>query len=466
MLPVGDLFISAQGGVKNKTVYGLYCVYYFLYGGRGIFFAALGLFVDPCLPRGLRAAWKAHFPRDPGPNSFTMEPKAPITSSAGGIGCITPQGTRVDQLAASTVTNGGSGDPDACLEPKTVLTDNALTRQDSSGSMDMLHALLMSGPPEDHDHWTHEWHSGAHGQELMDAEDKLRRDRHSHRSHSLPVSLSRFLRRGSRRTMSAKSVKSDDMIPAEPEEVKIPPIAEFVPERSPKSSSPPPLKPLDTPELPSLTAKSSPRTPQEGFTMTFAGVAAGALPEGFDDHAHDVVHPEALQAAEAAAAAAAAAAAEAARAAALARQQQQISPSVGSRSAGNRTPAASSGASTPVFNFGRGRNSGKNTPDATPLRRGSLVSSLASGSAPPRRGSLGDGVVGGGLGLSFGLRRDSSNATVTTGGSRIPPQRRATTGVTRSSMESPLTPIEERRQRRDRALQIAERLYEEMEAQL
>jgi hypothetical protein len=33
-------------------------------------------------------------------------------------------------------------------------------------------------------------------------------------------------------------------------------------------------------------------------------------------------------------------------------------------------------------------------------------------------------------------------------------------------MDTSLTPIEERRQRRERALEIAERLYEEMEAQL
>lgn len=41
LTPVGDLYISAAGGVHSKTVYGLYCLYYFLYGARGIFFAAV-----------------------------------------------------------------------------------------------------------------------------------------------------------------------------------------------------------------------------------------------------------------------------------------------------------------------------------------------------------------------------------------------------------------------------------------
>jgi hypothetical protein len=50
-ITVGDLYMSAAGGVKSRSVYALYCIYYFLYGGRGIFFALLGIFVDPCLRR-------------------------------------------------------------------------------------------------------------------------------------------------------------------------------------------------------------------------------------------------------------------------------------------------------------------------------------------------------------------------------------------------------------------------------
>jgi len=51
IITIGDLYISAAEGVWSKSVYALYCVYYFLYGGRGIFFAILGIFIDPCLKR-------------------------------------------------------------------------------------------------------------------------------------------------------------------------------------------------------------------------------------------------------------------------------------------------------------------------------------------------------------------------------------------------------------------------------
>lgn len=34
-----DLYISAVGGVHSEVAYAFYVVYYFLYGGRGIFFA-------------------------------------------------------------------------------------------------------------------------------------------------------------------------------------------------------------------------------------------------------------------------------------------------------------------------------------------------------------------------------------------------------------------------------------------
>lgn len=41
VITVGDLYISKAGGVYSNAVYGLYCIYYFLYGGRGIVFAAV-----------------------------------------------------------------------------------------------------------------------------------------------------------------------------------------------------------------------------------------------------------------------------------------------------------------------------------------------------------------------------------------------------------------------------------------
>lgn len=439
--------MSARGGVKNEAMYGLYRIYYFLYGARGIFFAALGLFVDPCLPRGLRAAWRHHFPGPqheiPTANSH-MAFKGPFISSD--RGCVTPNGTRIDPLAASTVTNNGAESQENKLEHKG--DSLTLTREDSNGSVDMLHALLMSGPPEDHDHWTHEWHSKEHGAK-GGKDDSIRQKRQSRRSLSTPVqSVSRFLRRHSRSTVtrSSRSDMPDVADAAERGEVSDP-----GPEVAPDEQT----TPLATPApLPAVVA-TPPSTPK-GFTMTFAGVATENLPEGFDDSALDMVRPEALQAAEAAAAEATAEATAAAAAAALVREASSTSRDTTPR--GSRpTSGASTPTAPPLFGFGFRRESlsgsQASTPPARtpPLRRGSLVSpSLISGVSVGRRSSL----------ASSNMRHSAGGS----GSRRIPPERRATAGA--GSVEMTLSPIDERRQRRERALEIAERLYDEMEAQL
>ena len=43
MCAAGDLVISRDGGVYSRSAYALYCIYYFLYGGRGIVFAFVSL---------------------------------------------------------------------------------------------------------------------------------------------------------------------------------------------------------------------------------------------------------------------------------------------------------------------------------------------------------------------------------------------------------------------------------------
>lgn len=42
-IAVADLYMSKVGGVHSRSVYGLYVLYYFLYGGRGIFFVFVSL---------------------------------------------------------------------------------------------------------------------------------------------------------------------------------------------------------------------------------------------------------------------------------------------------------------------------------------------------------------------------------------------------------------------------------------
>lgn len=310
-----------------------------------------------------------------------------------------PMASRADPLAVSTHSNGDGQSPPDGKHP--------LTREDSSGSMDVLQALFLSGPPEDHDHWTQEWHSQQHG--AGEGDDRLRQNRHSLRAHSLPTfTMPRFLRRSSRRAASAKS---DNHSNVDIEEPRLEPIIAEV------ENTPPPATP-------------------DGFTMTFTGVPANFLPEGMDDHAHDVVHPEALEAAEAAAAEAAAA--EAAR-----------SPSI-------RSPIRSrgpSGAATPVLPLRRG--STVNQSASGSVRRPSLVDSLTSYNFAPRRGSTVDGLPNA-PSVAFAGRHNN----------RLLAAQRRASSAQRSSLEGSLCPVEERRQRRERAMEIAERLYEEMEAQL
>ncbi|TRM64485.1 hypothetical protein BD626DRAFT_253251 [Schizophyllum amplum] len=53
-----DLTISVHGSVDSRGLYAIYVIYYFLYGARGGIFAAIALFVDPSLTRGVSIMWK------------------------------------------------------------------------------------------------------------------------------------------------------------------------------------------------------------------------------------------------------------------------------------------------------------------------------------------------------------------------------------------------------------------------
>jgi hypothetical protein len=72
IISTGELVVT-QTGVETRGIYALYCIYYFLYGGRGIAFAAvshlishfypgltfqLAFFIDPCFRRALGEAWR------------------------------------------------------------------------------------------------------------------------------------------------------------------------------------------------------------------------------------------------------------------------------------------------------------------------------------------------------------------------------------------------------------------------
>jgi len=88
-----DLHIANVGGIHTARQFHWYCLYYFLYGGRGIFFALvscllsslrfvaddqIGLIVDPCFRKGIKAAWR----KDTGPPLPPVTMTADITNSS------------------------------------------------------------------------------------------------------------------------------------------------------------------------------------------------------------------------------------------------------------------------------------------------------------------------------------------------------------------------------------------------
>ncbi|WWC95090.1 hypothetical protein V866_001942 [Kwoniella sp. B9012] len=54
----GDLFLTLSGGINSKGDFIIFLTYNFMFAGRGIVFACLGIFVDPCLARGYKAAFQ------------------------------------------------------------------------------------------------------------------------------------------------------------------------------------------------------------------------------------------------------------------------------------------------------------------------------------------------------------------------------------------------------------------------
>lgn len=427
IITIADLYFSATGGVKTQLAYGLYNVYYFLYGGRGIFFAFLGLFVDPCIGRGLKAVWKSKYGKHA--RAVRQIDIKQVLGSSELPGLQTPVCSRVDPLNISLEAgpngtlvekNGALRTLDGAENGENGLTTSMglqLERQDSQASLDMLAALFDCDPGDDHDHWTHDYHGGRPND--GDADARLRKKRVTRRAASLPVLNFHVPRLFGRRKSTAVTVGgaspappfNDGDIPMQP--------------RVPSQGTATPIAEMPTPP---------------GFSMTFAGVPTGALPEIMDDHAHDVVHPAALEAAVAAAAA-------------------NTSASATPRGGSGRGTTTASGVTSP----------GIATPalGSPPVRRGSLAESGIFAAVSGRRGSV-DGYLGRrgslagpspGAGPAASLRSSINHG--------FAPRRGMTLPVPgRTSTDSPRSPRDDRRMRRERALEIAEKLYEEMEAQL
>lgn len=138
IITIGDLYLSAIGGVHDKPTYILYCIYYFLYGARGIVFVALSLFVDPCLIRGVKAAWRIKHPRRE------------------------PEGAEFDWLPSEqdgyVQDTSPDIDPLSPAPPEQAHLDDRRSSVESGRSMDVMQALFAAGPPGDQ----HDAHSGGH----------------------------------------------------------------------------------------------------------------------------------------------------------------------------------------------------------------------------------------------------------------------------------------------------------------
>ncbi|WVW86436.1 hypothetical protein I302_108484 [Kwoniella bestiolae CBS 10118] len=133
IMMVGDLVIAAQGGVASHKTVWLYCIYYVVYGGRGICIAGLAIIIDPSLVRGLKAAWKERqLARNPDMLPTTQSSPLETTFNR------TQYSTNFDHLATAT----GMGSQFAQTE-----SIPARPRVDSEGSFDFATALAYIPDP-------------------------------------------------------------------------------------------------------------------------------------------------------------------------------------------------------------------------------------------------------------------------------------------------------------------------------
>lgn len=421
VIAIGDLYISLQGGVHSRAVYGLYCVYYLFYGVRGVCFAMLAVIVDPCLRKGFRAAYREKFPsplleKDKGADPSWSLPEP--------VGCVAPLGSAVDP-SRSAMNELDLNQLSVTAHPGAASRGSV----DSDSSMDVLQALFASEPPPDAriPNPAHSWQS--------------RRGFHPHLPHlhlhmpnlkHLPWFLRRHLEK------EAEAAQADIEAGA---------------------ATPTPLAPASPAATPASFGPGS-------FTNAFTGVPADAMPSWLDDAADDVVAPEALAAAQAHHA-------NAADVAALDRALAQVE----TEESRDRE---------------KERNEKRQSYDSP---HGSLPTPPPAAVLNQALAGLGHGVaavMGPSVGLSMGMgtrrgsqsshfsgnssTRASFSASVA-GGVATPGGVRGSlrgarplwaAGVRRESLGEPHTPLRlsDPRARRQATLALAEKLYEEMEAQL
>lgn len=449
IIAIGDLYISLHGGVKSKAVYGLYCVYYLFYGVRGVTFAALAAFVDPCLGKGLKAAWAERFPRHK-----QVEGEEPKQMSSWSlpepVGCVAPLASANDPSmnVGNVLDMSALSIPGA---PPAAASHCSRMSMDSDGSMDVLQALFASEPPAD-------MHSSRYGRWPPHDEEK-RHGFHPHMPHlphfhpHLPhlhfpniKHLPWFLRRH----LEKEQAQAEAELAAQVAAVE-----------------------------PTPPAPASPAATPASFTNAFTGVPADAMPSWMNDGADDVVAPLALAAAQASNAATANAADVMALERALSRvetgqdkvrqshdiqrcssPQQMPSPLPPAATKRDTATSALAGLGHGVGAV-MGTSLGLRMGPGSGTRRGSLASSQMSGSSQPGSARQSFSFSGTGSAASPAFRGSARSAR---------PRWASNTGGRRPSLAEARTPLQgfahDPRARREATLALAEKLYEEMEAQL
>ncbi|KAL1413822.1 hypothetical protein Q8F55_001606 [Vanrija albida] len=435
-IAIGDLYISSTGGVNSPQEYGLYVFYYFLYGARGCVFVLLCVFVDPCLMNGLRAAWAATFPKDSPLDS--SEPKLDLASSspnANHPGINAPYVSAIDPEAMDGSSESHS---------KKALPSGG------GGDMGFMQALFELDDEPEVNRRTQVWDKDK---ELNEKEDLALEP-----TKAVPKRSKLFGIRWKKPVSGDPEAGSGAAGGSGGHKLSLitshrsskPPSPPPTPNRSlaspatARSPSPPSSRPPSrATNQPSRNTTAATGTPTQ-YSSTFAGVPLGALPVWLDDGADDVVDSDALDHAKTVAAL----------------ERLLVAPTDG-------TPGSMGSGSGIVDRLalvdklsrrlervegraGRGSVSGSATPrspgsEHAPSRVTSRTEGVdrnrnvlpqsVSRNTDPRRSSLASGIGG--------------------------TQRSRASGIL-----SPRNPEEERRQRRDRAMELAERLYEELESQL
>lgn len=411
----------------------------------------LCVFVDPCLMNGIRAAWAATFPKESTLDSSDVKIDLGSSSlNANHPGINAPFVSVIDTDAMDGSSNSGNHKPPPS----------------GGGDMGFMQALFELDDEPELDRLTQVWDKDKELSEKDDlalepAKAVPKRSKLFGIRWKKPVAGDHEAAAGGgggggRHGGKLSLVTSNRSGKQPPPPLSPPPTPNrsLASPASARSPSPPSSRPPSrATNQPSKNTTQAAGTPTQ-YSSAFAGVPLGALPLGLDDGADDVVNRDALDHAKTVAALERLLAAPVSQTPGsvgsgsnivdrlalvdkLSRRLERVEGRAGRGSiSGSATPRSPASVHAPSRTTSRVEGV-----DHHYYHRGGAVPQSVSRNTDPRRGSLASGM---GVGVGAGG----------TGRGRT------------SGLMSPRNAEEERRQRRDRAMELAERLYEELESQL